>query len=72
MKTNAYESAVIINAALDDEQIDIEVARIQENIINLGGKLSTLIKSVEKDSPMSLIKVRSVILLFIGSMPLLI
>ena len=39
MKTNAYESAVIINAALDDEQIDIEVARIQENIINLGGEI---------------------------------
>ena len=39
MKTNAYESAVIINAALDDEQIESEVSRLKEYIINLGGEI---------------------------------
>lgn len=39
MKTNAYESAVMINAALDDEQIEVEVSRLQENIINFGGEI---------------------------------
>lgn len=39
MKTNAYESAVIINAALDDEQIEGEVSRLKEYIINLGGEI---------------------------------
>jgi small subunit ribosomal protein S6 len=39
MKTNAYESSVIINAALDDEQIESEVSRLKEYIINLGGEI---------------------------------
>jgi len=39
MKTNAYESSVIINAALDDEQIEGVVSRLQEYIINLGGEI---------------------------------
>jgi small subunit ribosomal protein S6 len=39
MKTNAYESAVIINAALDDEQIENEVSRLKEYIVNLGGEI---------------------------------
>ena len=39
MKTNAYESSVIINAALDDEQIEGEVSRLKEYIINLGGEI---------------------------------
>jgi small subunit ribosomal protein S6 len=39
MKINAYESAVIINAALDDEQIEGEVSRLQEHIINFGGEI---------------------------------
>lgn len=39
MKTNAYESAVMINAALDDEQIEVEVSRLHENIINFGGEI---------------------------------
>ena len=39
MKTNVYESAVMINAALDDEQIEVEVSRLQENIINFGGEI---------------------------------
>lgn len=39
MKTNAYESAVMINAALDDDQIEVEVSRLQENIINFGGEI---------------------------------
>ena len=39
MKTNAYESTVMINAALDDEQIEVEVSRLKENIINFGGEI---------------------------------
>jgi small subunit ribosomal protein S6 len=39
MKKNAYESAVIINAALDDEQIDGIVSRIKEFITNNGGDI---------------------------------
>jgi small subunit ribosomal protein S6 len=39
MKKNAYESAVIINAALDDEQIDSIVSRIKEFITNNGGDI---------------------------------
>jgi len=39
LKTNAYESAVMINAALDDDQIEVEVSRLQENIINFGGEI---------------------------------
>jgi small subunit ribosomal protein S6 len=39
LKTNAYESTVMINAALDDDQIEVEVARLQENIINFGGEI---------------------------------
>jgi small subunit ribosomal protein S6 len=44
MKTNAYESAVIINAALDDEQIENEVSRLREHIINFGGEIIDLDK----------------------------
>jgi small subunit ribosomal protein S6 len=39
MKKNVYESAVLINAALDDEQIDGIIARIKENIVNNGGEI---------------------------------
>jgi small subunit ribosomal protein S6 len=39
LKTNAYESTVMINAALDDDQIEVEVSRLQENIINFGGEI---------------------------------
>lgn len=39
MKTNSYESAVIINAALDDEQIESIITRIKEFITNNGGNI---------------------------------
>jgi small subunit ribosomal protein S6 len=39
MKTNTYESAVIINAALDDEQIESIISRIKEFITNNGGDI---------------------------------
>ncbi len=42
MKTNVYESAVIINAALDDEQIDSILSRIKETITNNGGEIREL------------------------------
>lgn len=40
MKTNAYESAVIINAALEDQQIEAEIARIKETIQVNGGEIT--------------------------------
>jgi len=39
MRTNVYESAVMINAALDDELIDSIISRIKETIINNGGEI---------------------------------
>ncbi len=39
MKTNSYESAVIINAALDDEQIESIITRIKDFITNNGGNI---------------------------------
>jgi small subunit ribosomal protein S6 len=39
MKTNIYESAVIINAALEDEQIDSVISRIKDTIVNNGGEI---------------------------------
>lgn len=39
MKTNIYESAVIINAALEDEQIDSVISHIKETIVNNGGEI---------------------------------
>ena len=39
MKINIYESAVIINAALEDEQIDSVIFHIKETIINNGGEI---------------------------------
>ncbi|MEJ2615896.1 MAG: 30S ribosomal protein S6 [Ignavibacteriaceae bacterium] len=39
MKTNIYESAVLINAALEDEQIDSVISRIKETIVNNGGEI---------------------------------
>ncbi len=39
MNTNVYESAVMINAALDDEQIDSIISHIKEIITNNGGEI---------------------------------
>lgn len=39
MKNNVYESAVLINAAIDDEQIEGIIAHIRETIVNSGGKI---------------------------------
>lgn len=39
MNTKVYESAVLINAALDDEQIESIISRIKENIMNNGGEI---------------------------------
>jgi small subunit ribosomal protein S6 len=39
MKTNVYESAVLINAALDDEQIESIISRLKETIGNNGGEI---------------------------------
>lgn len=39
MNTNTYESAVIINAALEDDQIELVISRIKENILNNGGNI---------------------------------
>jgi small subunit ribosomal protein S6 len=39
LKINIYESAVIINAALDDEPIETEMSRIRETITTNGGEI---------------------------------
>lgn len=39
MKKQTYESAVLINAALDDEQIDQILSKINDNITNNGGEV---------------------------------
>ena len=39
MKTIIYESAVIVNAALEDEQIDQVISHIKETIMHNGGEI---------------------------------
>jgi small subunit ribosomal protein S6 len=39
VENNVYESAVLINAALDDEQIGTLIERIKETILNNGGEI---------------------------------
>jgi small subunit ribosomal protein S6 len=39
MSNRVYESAVLINAALDDESIKILISKIRENITNNGGEI---------------------------------
>jgi small subunit ribosomal protein S6 len=40
MKYETYETAVLINAALDDDQIEAEISRIREQIQNYGGEIT--------------------------------
>jgi small subunit ribosomal protein S6 len=42
MRTAVYESAVLINAALDDQQIDSILTRIKDFITNNGGQIREL------------------------------
>lgn len=58
MKNNVYESAVLINAALDDEQINGIINRIKEMITNNGGKSESLRIGEEKGLPIWLRKAR--------------
>jgi len=44
MLKRTYESVVIINAALEDDQIDTSLARMQETITTHGGELIELDK----------------------------
>lgn len=44
MKTNHYESVVIINAALEDDQIDVTCGRIEELIKSNGGEITDVDK----------------------------
>ncbi len=44
MDINVYESAVLINAALDDEQIENVVSRITDTIVNNGGEIREIDK----------------------------
>ncbi len=39
MRTNVYESTVMINAALDDDLIEGVISRIKETITNNGGEI---------------------------------
>ena len=42
MRTGIYESAVLINAALDDQQIESIITRIKDVITNNGGEIREL------------------------------
>lgn len=42
MKTNSYESTVLINAALDDEQIESVIIKISDLITNSGSELQSI------------------------------
>lgn len=42
MRNNHYESAVIINAALEDAQIDAVVAKLKDTIVQNGGAITNL------------------------------
>jgi small subunit ribosomal protein S6 len=42
MRTAVYESAVLINAALDDQQIDSILSKIKDIITNNGGQIREL------------------------------
>ena len=44
MKTHQYESVVIVNAALEDPQIDESLDRVQEAITNNGGEIQDIDK----------------------------
>ncbi len=44
MNKRTYESVVIVNAALEDEQIDATIARIQETVTTHGGEIAELDK----------------------------
>jgi len=44
MKTNHYESVVIINAALEDDQIDAILGRVEELIKSNGGEITEIDK----------------------------
>ncbi|MDH7606046.1 MAG: 30S ribosomal protein S6 [Melioribacter sp.] len=39
MRTKSYESVVIINAALEDEQVEATISRLQEVITTHGGEI---------------------------------
>jgi small subunit ribosomal protein S6 len=39
MKKNVYESAVLLNAGLEDDQIELIITRIKETISNNGGEI---------------------------------
>lgn len=44
MKTNHYESVIILNASLEDTQIDSLLNRIEEQITSNGGQISNIDK----------------------------
>jgi small subunit ribosomal protein S6 len=42
MKKSVYESAILINAALDDQQIESIITRVKDLITNNGGEIQEL------------------------------
>lgn len=42
MKTKTYESAVLINAALEDEQIESVISRIKDLLVNNGAEVKDI------------------------------
>ena len=70
MRTGVYESAVLINAALDDQQIDSILNRIKDLITNNGGEIRELDNWDANVLLIRLIKVRLVIMRYLDLKPL--
>lgn len=51
MIKSVYESAVLINAALEDEAIQAVISRIKETISSSGGEIRDVEDWEEKDLP---------------------
>lgn len=69
MKTGVYESAVLINAALDDQQIELVLTRIKDFITNNGGQIREVDNWGRKRLAYPVEKAKSVIMLYTDLMP---
>lgn len=68
MRTGVYESAVLINAALDDQQIESILSKIKDFITNNGGKIREFENWGRKRLAYTVEKVKSDIMPFIDLM----
>ncbi|MCZ7614467.1 MAG: 30S ribosomal protein S6 [Ignavibacteriaceae bacterium] len=65
MNKRVYESAVLINAALDDEAIKILISKIKETISGNGGEIREIEDWGRKRLAYQIKKVRSAIMLYL-------